>query len=201
MSSRKQRREIARWETATRAWATETARSLALDLYRNNVVDVAPYAVGVVLDPGEQPWAQVPARCSADFAMPTPQGQTSNASSKPAPPVSAWLVTNRRVVGRFADETLHGWRWDKMVGCRIDLTPSRELVGIDIDGLAPIMWSGPGVGPLAVAAVYHLHGARALLEHPGLAALHVRKTVGTPSATRRVAAAELPTHPQPRVPF
>lgn len=28
-----------------------------------------------------------------------------------------------------------------------------------------------GIAPLAVTAVYHLHGARALVDHPGLAPL------------------------------
>jgi hypothetical protein len=56
-----------------------------------------------------------------------------------------------------------------MVGCRLDLTPGREIVPLDLDCQSPLVWTGPGVAPLAVAAVYWLHGPLAMIEHPGLA--------------------------------
>ena len=38
----------------------------------------------------------------------------------------------------------------------------------------PTLFYGPGVAPLAVALAWKLHGAVALLEHPGLATLRVQ---------------------------
>jgi hypothetical protein len=169
-STRKQRKQQARWDTETRQWATETAKALTLTLYQDTDPAVAPYNVGVVLDPGEKPWVQIPARCSLDRPQPAPPGQ----ASPPEPPVTAWLVTNQRVVGRYSNGDLRGWRWDWAVGCLTDLTPGHEYVHLDCrkENYPPrIDWYGPGVAPLAVAAVYHLHGLQALLDHPGLAAL------------------------------
>ena len=100
--------------------------------------------------------------------MPTRSGEP------PQPPVTPWLVTNERIVGRYGNGDLSGWRWEWVVGCLVDLTPEREYVQLDthVDQRAVrVSWYGPGVGPLAVAAVYHLHGVRALLNHPGLAPL------------------------------
>ncbi len=34
-----------------------------------------------------------------------------------------------------------------------------------------MVWKGPGITPLAVVAVWHLHGPQAMIEHPGLAVL------------------------------
>ena len=38
----------------------------------------------------------------------------------------------------------------------------------------PTLFYGPGVAPLAVALVWKVHGAVALIEHPGLAAFRVQ---------------------------
>ena len=68
---------------------------------------------------------------------------------------------------------LHGYRWEKAVGARVDLTPGREVVSLDIDSEPTLIWTGPAVAPLAVAAVFHLYGPLAMIEHPGLAPLRV----------------------------
>ena len=60
-----------------------------------------------------------------------------------------------------------------MVGARVDLTPGRETVALDIEGQPALVWSGPGVAPFAVAAVFHLYGPVATIEHPGLEPLRV----------------------------
>ena len=60
-----------------------------------------------------------------------------------------------------------------MVGARVDLTPGREAVALDFEGHSTLLWSGPGVAPMAVAAVFHLYGPVAMIEHPGLAPLRV----------------------------
>ena len=55
-----------RREARTREQATALARQLAVALSSGTAVGPTPYSVGLVLEPGEQVWAQVPARCSAD---------------------------------------------------------------------------------------------------------------------------------------
>lgn len=170
-SARKQRKQLARWERRIRQWATETGKALTLDLCQDNDPAIAPYNVGVVLDPGEKAWVQVPARCWLD-TPPVPAG----ASRPPPPPFTEWLVTNTRIVGRYSNGELHGWRWEWIDGLLTDLTPGQEYVHLDSreqDGVIRIDWTGPGVVPLAVAAVYHLYGARALLDHPGLAPIRM----------------------------
>jgi hypothetical protein len=166
-SKRKQAKEIHRWEATTRAWAIETARDLVLDLYYDRETTARPFRVGVVLDPGERVWAETPLTFSADTPVAT------NPTVGARPQVRPWLITNHRVVARLGDGRLHGLRWEHMVGCRVDLSPRWSTVAVDLDAQTPLVWTGPGVAPLAVAAVYHLHGPGATVEHPGLAVLRV----------------------------
>jgi hypothetical protein len=62
MTSWSLRRELARWETETRAWALDAARSLALAMYHNRPQPVTSYQVGVVLESYERPLIEIPAR-------------------------------------------------------------------------------------------------------------------------------------------
>ena len=64
----------------------------------------------------------------------------------------------------------------RSVGARVDLTPGREVVSLDIDSEPTLTWTGPAVAPMAVAAVFHLYGPLAMIEHPGLAI--VRDPIG-----------------------
>ncbi|MGH9107200.1 MAG: hypothetical protein ACRDZX_15495 [Acidimicrobiales bacterium] len=120
-----------------------------------------------MLDPGEKVWAEVPVRFNLDWTAPAKPGEQA------PPAVRPWLVTSGRVVGRLADDRLHGYRWERAVGVRVDLTAGREAVVIDIEGEPTLIWSGPGVAPMAVAAIFHLYGPAAMIEHPGLAPLRV----------------------------
>jgi hypothetical protein len=168
-SKRKEEKALARWEAKAREWATDAARDLALDLYHSRDTGTRSYRIGVVLDPGEKVWAEVPLRFSLDWvaaAKPGHQGQ---------PSIRPWLVTSARVVGRLADDRLYGYRWERMVGARVDLSPGREAVSADIEGQPTLVWSGPGVAPLAVAAVFHLYGPVDMIDHPGLAPLRVER--------------------------
>lgn len=179
-SPRRQRRRLARWERTTRQWATRTAKELAVDLAKDDAPPISPYTLGVVLDPGEKPWAQFTARCSPD--------QLSAPAAASTLPLTDWLITSTRIVGRYTDEVLLGWRWEWIVGLVTDLTPGHEYVHLDSrkEGYPPrVTWTGPGVLPLAVAAVYHLYGVQALLNHPGLAPIR--------AATRK-AAPEIQAH-------
>jgi hypothetical protein len=167
MSKRKDAKSLARWDNEARQWATATGRELALDLYYNRETAARPYGVGVVLDGGERVWAAVPVRFNLDWPPLIKPGELAQTS------VRTWLVTSARAVGRLADDRLHGYRWERAVGARVDLTPGREVVSLDIDNEPTLIWTGPAVAPLAVAAVFHLYGALAMIDHPGLAPLRV----------------------------
>ena len=167
MSKRKQAKTLMRWSEEARQWATAAGRALALDLYFNRESNLRPYEVGVVLDPGEKVWAEAPVHFNLDWTLPNRVGQAIE------PAVRPWLVTSDRVVGRLADDHLYGYRWENSIGARVDLTPGREFVGLDIAGEPTLVWSGPAVAPLAVAAVFHLYGPIGMLEHPGLVTLRV----------------------------
>ena len=166
----KQRRLAARHAADTRCWATHSARHLALYLAHDEHPPVTPYTVGIVLRSGEIPLVELPARCSADrtvISVLVPK----KAAAPPLPPETTWLVTSERLVGRINGSVLRWWDWGVILGCQVQLTSGKEHVQLDPNGEAPVMWWGPGVAPLAVAAIYHLHGPAALLEHPGLAVL------------------------------
>ena len=139
MSKRKEAKALARWEHDTRQWAIDTGRDLALDLYHDREPAARPYGVGVVLDPGEKVWAEAPVRFNLDWTQPAKPGE------QPAPAVRPWLVTSGRVVGRLADDRLHGYRWEKAVGVRVDLTAGREALIVHIEGEPTLLWSGPGI--------------------------------------------------------
>ena len=165
MTNRKQRKAIARWEADTREWAHETARNLVLSMVAGTPTPANPYGIGVVLDPGERVWAECPIR----FLQENPPLENPT-----VPPLRPWLVTSDRVVGRLGDDRLYGWRWERIRGCRVDLSASREFVILDLDDGYRLDWTGPGVAPLAVAAVYRLHGREALVDHAGLSAIRLR---------------------------
>jgi hypothetical protein len=158
---------MAQWENEARQWATAKARELALDLYYDRQTATQPYGVGVVLDPCERVWAELPLRFNLDWMRSVKAGEHAQPAIRP------WLVTSARCVGRLADDQLHGFRWEKVVGARVDLTLGREAVSLDIDCKPTLIWTGPAVAPMAVAAVFHLYGPLAMIQHPGLAAVRV----------------------------
>jgi len=171
MTSRsKQLRLAARHASDTRCWATHSARCLALCLGYDEHPPVTAYTVGVVLRNGEVPLVELPARCSADRAV-IPVLPPKKGAPPALPPETTWLVTSERLVGRINGAVLRWWDWGVILGCQVQLTAGKEHVQLDPNGEAPVAWWGPGVAPLAVAAIYHLHGPTALLEHPGLAVL------------------------------
>jgi hypothetical protein len=172
MGKRNRAKALARWESDTRSWSTETARRLAIDLYQGRPTAQAPYRIGVVLDHGEVIWAETPLRFDAD--LPAPPMFANSRRTVSAPPVRPWLITNARVVGRLGDDQLNGWRWEGINGCRVSLDAGREFVALDLGGQRPLVWRGPAAAPLAVAAVFHLHGPAALVDHPGLSPLRIR---------------------------
>jgi hypothetical protein len=188
MSIRQQKRELARWETATRQWAADSGRRLAIDLHHGHELLIQPYTVGVVLwtSRNEHVWGQVPARCSEDTPLTVRRGQPRRGDPPPQPRITDWLVTSQRIVGRLYPDTLCWWEWSTIVGVQVDLTAGAEYVQLDPPlPNRPVRWYGPGVAPLAVAAIFHLHGSTAVVEHPGLAAIRQQpaaRAVQTPIA-------------------
>ena len=168
MSERKARKAMVRWEAATRSWGVKAGRRLVLDLYHQRTVAPAPYTVGVVLWQDERTLVEAPARCSADQP---PIYRIDKHNPFPEPPITRWLATDQRIVGRLSTGVIYGHPWTSIVGCRVDLAPGREWLQLDLHGAEPVVWKGPGIAPLAVVAVWHLHGPQAMIEHPGLAVL------------------------------
>ena len=164
MTNRKHHKTLARWEEQTRQWAYEIARNLVLSMVCGQTTPTTPYGIGVVLDPGERVWTECPVRFLQEALAP---GMPTLA------PVRPWLVTSDRIVGRLGDDRLYGWRWEHIRGCRVDLSASAEFVTADLDDGSRLDWTGPGVAPLGVAAVYRLHGRQSLVDHPGLTAIRL----------------------------
>jgi hypothetical protein len=167
MSKRKNAKAMTLWCDQARRWAWVTGRDLALDLFYNRETSFRPYEVGVGLDAGEKVWAEVPVRFNLDWRPPGNATQITQSAVRP------WLVTSDRVVGRLGDDRLRGYRWEHAIGTRVDLTPGYEVVGLDIEGEPTLLWSGPTVAPLAVAAIFQLYGPIGIIEHPGLEMLRV----------------------------
>jgi hypothetical protein len=173
---------MTRWETSTRAWATSAGRALAIELFDDSAIPIRPYDVGVVLWEHERVWAQIPARCSADTLMAFRAGPPGRREPLPRPQIANWLITNQRITGRLYPDTLIWWEWAAVVGMKIELAPDNEYVLLDVaQSRVPVVWTGPGVAPLAVAAIYHLYGPAALIDHPGLSAL--RRSTDTALST------------------
>jgi hypothetical protein len=178
VTKRKQRKALARWEDDTRQWAQKTARNLILSMVTGQPTAATPYRIGVVLDPGEQVWTE----CRVRFLQ-----EILHSDRPTVPPARLWLVTSDRIVGRLGDDRLYGWRWEHIRGCRVDLTASLEHVTLDPDNSSRLDWTGPGSAPLAVAAVYRLHGRQALLDHPGLSTIRLHDHLTTDSRSNPVA--------------
>ncbi len=94
-----------------------------------------------------------------------------------------WLVTSLRLVGRTQPEgeLLSIW-WGGSPASGVDL--GVDAVHLDGNNRWRGQVTGPGVAPIAVAAVAACHGLEALAVHPGLASL--RRPSSTPVETSPV---------------
>ena len=81
-----------------------------------------------------------------------------------------WLVTSARLYGRTKDGEIFSIWWARLSNLEVDLDTDRLLLGTD-GWRANLM--GPGVAPIAVAAVAACHGRATLPAHPGLTRLRV----------------------------
>ena len=115
-------------------------------------------AAGVVLQPGETVYRQVPlwirvqeARCWA------------------APSYASVLVTDIRLLSRFESRRLTSLWWSGIVGLHVDLVA--EHIVLDFGDAQPVGLSGAQVALASVAAIASIYGVQALLSHPALAPL------------------------------
>jgi len=81
-----------------------------------------------------------------------------------------WLITSARLVGWAGEsgELISIW-WAGLAGLQVNL--AGDAVHLDGNNGWRGQITGPGVAPIAVAAVAACHGPATLLVHPGLACL------------------------------
>lgn len=142
-----------------RTEAYHDARALAIELARAEPsVRFDPMRAGVVLKPGETVYRQVQLwiRVHQD-------GKWADASFADV------LVTDVRVLCRFASGRLTSLWWNGVVGLHVDLVA--EQMVLDFGDGQPVGLSGVRVAPVAVAGVALTHGLEGLLTHPAMVPL------------------------------
>ena len=149
-----------------RAEAYHDARALAIELARG--VPATRFdlmTAGVVLQPGETVYRQVPVwiRVQQD-------GRWAEASHADA------VVTDGRLLCRFATGHLSSLWWSGIVGLNVDL--AAEHIVLDFGDGQPVSLSGAHVAVVAVVAIASIYGAQAMLTHPALASLRTWGSVG-----------------------
>jgi hypothetical protein len=167
-----------------RAFAVKDACSLAVELGQGAPARApAVHDIGVVLDTGEMVWRQVVARWETVTVTGYVQHRQTlfggmrswqvERSAWSDMGVGTWWLTNHRIVGRTWQGQLLGWRWENLVGCVVDLPGER--VTFDVNTGHRFALTGPATPVVAVAAIAHLHGVAALLTHPALGPLRLRR--------------------------
>ena len=152
-----------------RAEAYQDARALALELacgVPSRRFD--PMAAGVVLKPGETVYRQLPI-----WIRVHQNGRWADASSANV------LVTDLRLLCRFATGRLSSLWWKGVVGLHIDL--AAEHIVLDYGDGQPVSLSGAQVAQVSVAAIASIYGVQALVGHPALARLRTRAPAATPN--------------------
>jgi hypothetical protein len=183
MSRREQRKAFERWREQTRRAAVADARTLAIDIAAGRDQGLTGYGMGIVLSAGETVWRELDA---GYFVLDTyshihhHHGWSGNIDRSYEVTdkrwtnhgVLRWLVTNQRLASRYADGELISIYWVDPGGCQIDL--DAEYVILDSHKRTRYCLTGPAAPVIAVAAVSSLHGAHALIDHPGLGPLRAR---------------------------
>ena len=83
------------------------------------------------------------------------------------------LVTDFRLICRFATGRLASLWWRGVVGLRVELTA--EHIVLDYGDGQPVSLSGAQVAQVSVAAIASIYGVQALVGHPALAPLRGRR--------------------------
>jgi hypothetical protein len=142
-----------------RTEAHHDARALAVELARGvPVTRFDPMTAGVVLQPGETVYRQLPI-----WIRVQENGRWAEASHANA------FVTDGRLLCSFATGHLASLWWSGIVGLTVDL--AAEHIVLDFGDGQPVNLSGPRVVVVAVAAIASIYGAQAMLTHPGLSRL------------------------------
>ena len=142
-----------------RTEAYHDARVLVIELARGEPsARFDPMRAGVVLQPGETIYRQLPI-----WIRVQEEGRWADASSADV------LVTDLRLLCRFASGRLTSLWWKGIVGLHVDL--AAEHIVLDYGDGQPVGLSGVQVAPVAVAGVALTHGLKGLLTHPALARL------------------------------
>lgn len=145
-----------------RTEAYHDARALAIELARGEPSTAFdPMAAGVVLQPGEIVYRQVPLwiRVQQD-------GTWADASFADV------IVTDLRLLSRFKSRRLTSLWWSGIVGLHVDL--AAEHIVLDFGDPQPVCLSGPLVAPVAVVGIASVYGTEAILTHHALALLRTR---------------------------
>jgi hypothetical protein len=145
-----------------RAEAHHDARALAIVLVQGvPSARFDPMAAGVVMQPGETAYRQVPIwiRVQQD-------GRWADASLADA------VVTDGRLLFRFATGHLASLWWSGIVGLNVDL--AAEHIVFDFGDGQPVSLSGVHVAQVSVAVVASVYGPEAMLTHEALAVLRTR---------------------------
>jgi hypothetical protein len=152
--TRKQRRTMQRWEVETRASAKSEAQYLTQALGSRACLPRLANFNGVLLAKGEELWAEGWVRYA----------QSGDAQYR------AWTVTNHRLLGQLTNGKLVGPGWGDVIAVRVNLVAGSECLNVDTSNLLFTL-TGPGVAPLAVAAICATQGRASLATHPDLAPL------------------------------
>lgn len=140
-----------------RTEAYHDARALALEFARcEPSARFDQMAAGVVLHTGETVYRQLPIWVRVLHA-----GRWAEASNADV------LVTDLRLLCRFATGRLFSLWWSGIVGLEADL--AAEHIILDYGDGQPVNLSGPLVAPVAVVGIASVYGTEAMLTHPGLA--------------------------------
>jgi hypothetical protein len=155
-----------------RTEAYHDARALALELARGvPSARFDPMREGVVLQSGETLYRQV-----RIWVRVQQDGRWADASFADV------LVTDQRLLCRFATGRLASLWWNGVVGLHIDLVA--EQMVLDFGDGQPVSCSGQRLAPIAVVAIASVYGTQALVGHPALAPIRMRGS----GAARRTAA-------------
>jgi len=150
-----------------RTEAYHDARALALELARGvPSARFDPMREGVVLQSGETVYRQV-----RIWVRVQQDGRWADASFADV------LVTDLRLLCRFATGRLASLWWRGVVGLHVDL--AAEHVVLDFGDGQPVSFSGPRATQVSVAAIASIYGAQALVNHPALAPLRAKGTAPT----------------------
>ena len=142
-----------------RTEAYHDARALAIELARGEPsARFDPMRAGVVLQPGETVYRKLPIWIRVQNG-----GRWAGASFADV------LVTDLRLLCRFATGRLVSLWWNGVVGLHIDL--AAEYLVLDYGDGQPVGISGAQVAPVSVAAIASIYGVQALVGHPALASL------------------------------